>query len=58
MRSRWTDFGFDSDVFGLFVKMKGGKTQDSAAGRALCSPRTGCSWRRSWAWTGRASTGI
>jgi hypothetical protein len=27
MRSRWTDFGFDSDVFGLFVKMKGGKTR-------------------------------
>ncbi len=27
MRSRWTDLGFDSDVFGLFVKMKGGKTR-------------------------------
>ena len=27
MRSLWTDFGFDSDVFGLFVKMKGGKTR-------------------------------
>ncbi len=27
MRSRWTDFGFDSDVFGLFVKMRGGKTR-------------------------------
>jgi hypothetical protein len=27
MRSKWTDLGFDSDVFGLFVKMKGGKTR-------------------------------
>lgn len=27
MRSRWTDFGFDADVFGLFVKMRGGKTR-------------------------------
>ncbi|MGA2199432.1 MAG: hypothetical protein ABSG45_05790 [Nitrososphaerales archaeon] len=27
MRSRWSDLGFDSDVFGLFVKMKGGKTR-------------------------------
>jgi hypothetical protein len=27
MRSRWRDLGFDSDVFGLFVKMKGGKTR-------------------------------
>jgi len=27
MRSRWLDLGFDSDVFGLFVKMKGGKTR-------------------------------
>jgi len=27
MKSRWMDLGFDSDVFGLFVKMKGGKTR-------------------------------
>jgi hypothetical protein len=27
MKSRWRDLGFDSDVFGLFVKMKGGKTR-------------------------------
>jgi DNA-binding transcriptional ArsR family regulator len=27
MKSKWTDLGFDSDVFGLFVKMKGAKTR-------------------------------
>jgi hypothetical protein len=27
MRSKWTDLGFDSDVFTLFVKMKGAKTR-------------------------------
>lgn len=27
MKSRWRDLGFDADVFGLFVKMKGGKTR-------------------------------
>jgi hypothetical protein len=27
MKSRWTDLGFDSDVFGLFVRMKGAKTR-------------------------------
>jgi predicted transcriptional regulator len=27
MKSRWSDLGFDADVFGLFVKMKGGKTR-------------------------------
>jgi DNA-binding MarR family transcriptional regulator len=27
MRSKWTDLGFDSDVFTLFVRMKGAKTR-------------------------------
>ncbi len=27
MKSRWMGLGFDSDVFGLFVRMKGGKTR-------------------------------
>lgn len=27
MRSKWTQLGFDSDVFSLFVKMKGAKTR-------------------------------
>jgi len=27
MKSKWTDLGFDSDVFGLFVRMKGAKTR-------------------------------
>lgn len=27
MRSRWTNLGFDSDVFTLFVRMKGAKTR-------------------------------
>jgi hypothetical protein len=27
MRARWTDLGFDSDVFTLFVRMKGAKTR-------------------------------
>lgn len=27
MRSKWTELGFDSDVFTLFVKMKGAKTR-------------------------------
>jgi DNA-binding transcriptional ArsR family regulator len=27
LKSRWEELGFDSDVFQLFVKMKGGRTK-------------------------------
>ncbi len=56
VRARWREVGFESDVFELFMKMKGGVTRIKLL--TLCrSQMTGFRLHSNSGWTGRPSTG-